>query len=204
MNLPPDISKWDPRFYPSPFRLRFELGGETFGTDQPVPRFVQAFGRARQVAREAFEGSKCVFGIAAAWENSHDDLFAPADDGFVALQDAGFSLEPLREWEAPLWPDEPLEEDRVRARWRAFDVSDDFAARDVLMWLQVAHEMRVTPRAPILSYLVDFDRGIILYVYDDRGMDLTAMQPDTLRDLYTARSEWLLDYDRPRMKEAFG
>ena len=204
MNLPPDISKWDPRFYPSPFRLRFELGGDIFGTDRPVPRFVQAFGRARQIAADAFESSNRVFGIAAAWDDSQDEIFAPADDGFVALREAGFTLEPLVEWQAPLWPDEPIEEDQITARWRAFDLSDDLASRDVLIWCQVAYEMRVTPKAPILSYLVDFDRGIILYVYDDRGMDLTAIQPDTLRELYTARTEWLLDYDRPRMKEAFG
>jgi len=202
MDLPSDMSKWDPRSYPSPFRLRFELGGETFGSDKPVPRFVQAFGRAKQIALEVFEPSQRVFGVVAAWSNPHNDLFAPEEDGFTALREAGFALAPVHEWRAPLWPNE-LGEDQVPARWSTFDLTSDIAARDVLIWCAIAYEMGITPKAPVMSYLADFERGIILYVYDDRGMDLIALAPEPLLEIYAARSEWLLDHDRPRMKLAF-
>ena len=196
------MSKWDPRSHPSPFRLRFELGGERFGADQPVPRFLQAFGRARQIASEVFEPSQRVFSVVAAFPHSHNDLFAPAEDGLAALRQAGFALAPAHEWQAPLWPNEQ-QEDQVPARWSTFDLTGDIVARDVLIWCAVAYEMGIRPKAPVMSYLADFERGIIFYVYDDRGMELIASAPDPLLALYADRSDWLLDYDRPRMKLAF-
>jgi len=202
MALPSDISKWDPRSSPSLFRLRFELGGEAFGTDQPVPRFVQAFDRARQIAGEAFAPSQHLFGVVAAWSKPQDDPSGPAEDGMAALRQAGFALAPVQEWQAPLWPGEPPE-DQVPARWGAFDLTGDIAARDVLIWCAIAGEMAITPAAPVVSYLVDVGRGVTLYIYDDRGMDLTAITPEPLLDIYAGRSEWLLACDRPRMKLAF-
>ncbi|HEX6376889.1 MAG TPA: DUF3885 domain-containing protein [Allosphingosinicella sp.] len=202
MALPPDASHWDLAFRSSPFRLRFELGGETFGSDAPVPRFVQAFGRARQLASEAFERSRRVCGIVASWPDSAHDLFAPAEDGFQALAAAGFAAPLLREWAAPLGID-PDDDERVPARWRAFDLTGDLAGRDVLLWCSVAYEMAVSPKAPVMPFLADFERGLLLHVYDDRGMDLTALGPDPLLDLYRSRSDWLLDHDRERMRLAF-
>lgn len=169
-----------------------------------MPRFVQAFGRARQVAHDLFQPSRRLFGIVAASEDTRNDLFAPADDGFAALHAAGFAATPVREWREPLWPAHEDDEPQPPALWRAFDLTGDLAARDVLLWCSVAYEMGITPTAPVISYLADFDRGVTLYVYDDRGMDVTAFEPGPLRELYAARDEWLLDYDRERMAEAFG
>jgi hypothetical protein len=198
MDLPSDMSKWDPRSHPSPFRLRFELGGVTFGIDQPVPRFIQAFGRAKQLAAEVFEPSRRVFGVVATWSEPH----ASSQSRLADLRDAGFTADPVHEWQAPLWPDEP-KEDQIPARWMTFDLTDNVAARDVLIWCSVASEMRIGPRAAVIPYLADFVRGIILYVYDDRGMDIISFEPAPLLELYAARNEWLLDYDRPRMRQVF-
>lgn len=97
MMLEPFSEQWLAPFRSSPFSLRFELGGETFGNDAPVPRFMQAFGRARQVAREVFEDSQRMFGIVAAFPNSANDIFAPARDGCAALAAAGFKCRPMHE-----------------------------------------------------------------------------------------------------------
>ena len=63
--------------------------------------------------------------------------------------------------------------------------------------------MSVLPEAPVLSKLVDVERGVTVYVYDDRGMDITALSPDPILELYKQFDTWLLDYDRSRMSEAF-
>ena len=202
MKLPTFSDQWRAPFQCSPFRLRFELGGEIFGIDAPVPRFSQAFDRARNVADEVFESTKRLFAI-VAWPTTGRDFSAPGDDGFEAIAKAGFRSTPAAEWTAPLWPEED-DEDRVPALWRAFDISEDRVARDVLLWCAVSLETAITPKAPVISYLIDFDRGISLYVYDDRGMDVTAVDRDSLLRVYRARREWLLDYDRARMIEAFG
>jgi hypothetical protein len=44
---------------------------------------------------------------------------------------------------------------------------------------------------------------VTVYAYDDRGMDITALGPDPIVELYTRFDTWLLDHDRPRMSEAF-
>jgi len=64
--------------------------------------------------------------------------------------------------------------------------------------------MSIHPKAPVTSFLVDFERGILAYVYDDRGMDVTALERDTLLEIYQTRNDWLLRYDKDRIVEAFG
>lgn len=196
MTFEPPSERWLAPFRSSPFSLRFELGGEAFGNDAPVPRFLQAFGRATQVAREVFEGSGQVFGIVAAYPD-------PAGDGFAALEAAGFTRRPLSEWQAPMWPDQAEEEDRVPCRWRQYDLTGEAVQRDVLLWCAVSCEMAVAPKAPVDSFLADFGRNILLHVYDDRGMDVTALDRETLLPVYRRRGEWLLDHDRARMSDAF-
>jgi hypothetical protein len=56
---------------------------------------------------------------------------------------------------------------------------------DILLWGQIAREIGVTPQAPVLSQLVDVERGVTVYAYDDRGMDITALSPDPIVELYT-------------------
>ena len=199
----PFSDQWYAPFRHAPFSLRFALGGEVFGNDAPVPRFVQAFGRARQVADEVFAPSERLLGIVAAGLDTAHDIFAPADDGFAALAEAGFNRPCLGEWTGALFPGD-AEEDHVPARWRAFDLGGDLAARDVLLWCSIAYEMAIAPKAPVLAYLADPERGILLHVYDDRGMDVTSVRRDPLLPVYHGRTEWLLDHDRPRMAEAFG
>jgi hypothetical protein len=52
MKAPQISTEWLKPFRLSPFSLRFELGGETFSNDAPVPRFIQAIERARDVTRD--------------------------------------------------------------------------------------------------------------------------------------------------------
>ncbi|MET1110479.1 MAG: DUF3885 domain-containing protein [Allosphingosinicella sp.] len=204
MKLEPISGQWLAPFRASPYSLRFELGGETFGNEAPVPRFLQAFGRASQIVQEVFEGSRQLLGIVAAVPIPAGDLFAPARDGFEALVAAGFTLEPLSEWQAAMWPDQVEEEDREQCRWRSYDLGTEPLQRDVLLWCAISLEMAVTPKAPVSSFLADFDRNLLLHVYDDRGMDVIALDREPLLQTYRRRDAWLLDYDRERMREAFG
>jgi len=74
---------------------------------------------------------------------------------------------------------------------------------DILLWNQVAHDMGVTPQAPVVSKLVDPKRGVSVHAYDDRGMGVTSVARETIAGLYRQFDEWLLDYDRDRMVAAF-
>ena len=196
--------QWLAPFRASRFSLRFELGGDVFGNDRPVPRFSQAFDRAREIARDVFASSEQLLGIVAAPFGSENDFYAPAPDAFAALNAAGFEARAIGEWQAPLWPEQSADEDRVACHWRSYDLSDDPAGQDVLLWCAVAYEMLISPKAPVMPFLADFDRNIVLHVYDDRGMDVTALDREVLLPLYASRQDWLLNYDRRRIDETFG
>ncbi len=99
------------------------------------------------------------------------------------------------------YPDQEEDAEARPCEHRAVSVTWDQA--DILLWSQIARDIGVTPQAPVLSKLVDVERGVTVYAYDDRGMDITALSPDPIVELYTQFDTWLLDHDRPRMSEAF-
>ncbi|MEN7535827.1 DUF3885 domain-containing protein [Aurantiacibacter flavus] len=63
--------------------------------------------------------------------------------------------------------------------------------------------MLVSP-LPASPYLIDWQREIIVFPYDDRGMDVVATSRATLQSSYDLFRDWLLDHDRPRMDRTFG
>ena len=193
---------WAARFGFEDVRLRFELGGEEFdNTAQSVPRFLQAHRRASTVADALFRES-CI-GV-VAWNGR---LPNPAgvpdevDDGFVALQSTGFHAPQIGEWQAVLYPD-PGDEADV---WdiRSYDMGPNKIARDILLWHAVASEMPIYPSAPVVVFLIDPSTSVMMHIYDDRGMDVSAYDGATLHGLYSRFADWLLDYDRERMAKLF-
>jgi len=197
---------WAEPFNASAFRLRFELGGDFSNADEVVPRFVRAFGKARTIIHDALAPAERVIAIVGCWPQSENDLFAPAEEGFEALKQAGFRSQPFAEGKGghPRYGNSDDEEWQRSATWRAFDLTSTISDRDVAIWCAVAYEMAVSPKAPVTSFLIDLDRGILVHVYDDRGMDLISLSPETLEECYQKHNEWLLDYDRERIAAAFG
>lgn len=61
-------------------------------------------------------------------------------------------------------------------------------------------------RNPLLNgrcLLVNHTKAIVLDLYDDRGMDVVALEKSTLDKLYETHSEFILDYDRKRIDEIY-
>jgi hypothetical protein len=193
--------------FDSPYRLRFELGGEVHeNTTAPVPRFIQALERCRAVADAVFASSEQVIAVVGSSPEPARDFYAPTKASFAALYAMGLRLSPMAEWKASL-DDVDLDDDDEPPPsflWRAFDITGSPASRDVLLWSSVTYEMPIQPAAPVIPFLADTRRGILLHVYDDRGMDVTATAAEPLLPIYRSFDRWLLDYDRERMRAAFG
>jgi hypothetical protein len=192
---------WSQAFRSSPYRLRFELGGETFDNiAQPVPRFIQAFHRAQTIANALFSRSTSLTAILAVLPKG--EVAAQGKKPFKALKALGFrGPAPWCEWSAPLDPNDDGD-DEMLLDWQAINLTDP-AMRDALLWTSIALEMPIRPKAAVLSFLTDFDAGVMLHVYDDRGMDVCAIARPAIERLYRQFDCWLLDYDRPRMAAAF-
>jgi hypothetical protein len=61
-------------------------------------------------------------------------------------------------------------------------------------------------RYPSISgkcYFVNHTTGLVLHLYDDRGMDVVAQTRATLLPVYEAHNDLLLNWDRARMDELF-
>jgi hypothetical protein len=121
---------------------------------------------------------------------------------YDVLGEMGIPTTPLEAtWMGYAYPRQEKDAETRPCEHCAISVTWDQA--DILLWSQIAHDLGVVPQAPALSKLVDVERGVTVYAYDDRGMDITALSPDPIVELYTRFDAWLLDYDRARMSEAF-
>ncbi|WP_342042123.1 DUF3885 domain-containing protein [Bacillus sp. OTU2372] len=52
-------------------------------------------------------------------------------------------------------------------------------------------------------YVITINKKTIFHVYDDRGCDLLATSPKTIRDIYEKYNDWILDYDRNEIDKVF-
>jgi hypothetical protein len=193
---------WQRELWASPYRLRFELnqGG------RPVNTFTSSYDRARCLARAALP-SEQVMAVIAAYPDPSRELGAKwrgwaRRKAYDVLKEMGV---PTTASEATWMGHTYLHQvdDAEADPWEHRAVSVTWDQADILLWSQIAHDMAVTPQAPVLCKLVDVERGVTVYAYDDRGMDITALSPGPIAELYSRFDAWLLDYDRPRMSEAF-
>jgi hypothetical protein len=52
-------------------------------------------------------------------------------------------------------------------------------------------------------YFININKKTILHVYDDRGCDLLATSPESIRNIYEGYNDWILDYDRNEIDKVF-
>jgi len=199
LSLGPD---WQRDLWPSQNRLRFELGqGGSY-----VNIFTSSYDRARALARAALPTNE-VTGVIGAYPDPKRELGAKwrgwtKGTAFGLLEKMGVpTMSKEAEWKGYWRPEDEADDEAKPWLHRAVRLTWDQA--DILLWNQIAHDIGVTPQAPVMSKLVDVERGVSVYAYDDRGMDITALSKGSISELYTRFDAWLLDYDRPRMSEAF-
>jgi hypothetical protein len=139
----------------------------------------------------------------ASWVIRHSHGETTSMTGFDSLKAMGVSTDqPEATWEGYVYPEDEGDREVPPCQHRAVSVSWDEA--HILLWNQIAQDVGVEPRAPVLSKLVDRERGVVVNAYDDRGMDIIALSPNPIEDLYRRFDAWLLDCDRPRMASVFG
>ncbi len=179
-------------FYEFEYALRFELGGEDWGMNRPIRRFMQAHDRAKSIADFIFHESKEVYAVISS-------------DGDENSTGADFSRLQL------CYPDIRKKDFAYRTSygdgsfryWHVAKITDTISMHE-LLWLDIASEMPVEPRSNgHQTYLVDFENSTALHAYDDRGMDVFSTKRDNLRKTYTTFRQWLLAYDIKRMQLNF-
>ena len=64
-------------------------------------------------------------------------------------------------------------------------------------------DMGIKPSIFHKVYFINLSKNTIFHVYDDRGCDVLATSPDTIRDIYNTYNDWILDYDRNKIDTVF-
>ena len=199
LSLGPD---WQRGLWASEYRLRFDLnqGGP------PVNMFTKSYDRARTLARAALPGDEVV-GVVGAYPDPTRELGAgqrgwTTGTSLDCLRRMGVPTEaPIATWTGPWWPEGEAGE--KAEPWAQLALGLTWDQADILLWNQIAHDIGVSPQAPVMSKFVDLTRGVSVNAYDDRGMDITALDAHRISELYIRFDAWLLDFDRPRMSALF-
>lgn len=64
-------------------------------------------------------------------------------------------------------------------------------------------DMGIKPRIFHMVYFININKNTIFHIYDDRGCDVLATSPNTIRDMYHTYNDWILDYDRNKIDKVF-
>ncbi|TGE14132.1 DUF3885 domain-containing protein [Hymenobacter elongatus] len=61
-------------------------------------------------------------------------------------------------------------------------------------------------RSPVIRgdvFFLNVSRSLIFHMYDDRGLDIIAVDKETLQPLFATYNRWIPDYDRERIEVTF-
>jgi len=92
--------------------------------------------------------------------------------------------------------------DRFTLRWTRFH-SRSFGYGDVFQAIGNTDHAR-TPSLSSRVYFVNPRTGVMLHMYDDRGLDVICWRRQPLVELYAQFHDWVLEYDREQIMSALG
>ncbi len=185
-----------PVYYNYPGGLRFELS-EAGGA---IEQFITALRKATQVCSDVFRDQQSVVVCLRA----HSNVIAETSRQVVrALRDAGISIPRERSlWRAPIesddWWDEHTPEFWINL---AFAVPVD--RLQALLWCALATDFPIEPNPSCMLFLFNLPQQLMVWPYDDRGMDVVGPNHALLSQLYHQHNRYLLDYDRDEMDRVF-
>jgi hypothetical protein len=189
-------------FYAFENALRFDLEIAESDTYRPMRQFSLAYERADTIAQEFFANSSDVYVLFSSY-----GLEKPRKRRLRHTEFCGIERSAVQHISMTAQQDE----DHIAAfgsdvfrHWDMAKLSDKQSIADIV-WLGVASEMEIRPAFydSTEAYLVDVSNGLLLHVYDDRGMDVAATSNARLSGLFARHKDWLLDYDRPLMNSRF-
>ncbi|WCN15511.1 DUF3885 domain-containing protein [Marinomonas mediterranea] len=99
------------------------------------------------------------------------------------------------------WVDD---EDFANSRWHyiAFEVPLECLVN--ALWCALATDLGgIEPSPSANIYLFNLEKSVMIFPYDDRGMDVVGKNKLLLQGLYNQFGNYLLDYDREAMDAVF-
>lgn len=187
-----------PLFYQYPGGLRFELSEP----GAPIERFLTAITKASDVFKGVFQPSEQVLVCLrnycwGARPFAHRKALAE-------LRRAGVRIPRLRSiWMEQVCDDYWFEPD-TPVFWVNVAFQVEPALLRSLLWCAFAADLGVIrPRSKCAIYLFNMDARIMVWPYDDRGMDVVGPNHERLEYLFHEYHRYLFEYDLEAMMETF-
>ncbi|MEV9503529.1 DUF3885 domain-containing protein [Bacillus safensis] len=197
----PDLVLTPPLFYGWPFSLRFEVADWSLGKESIV--LEKAGDRAFEIVKYAFDPEDEMLLVTDVYtEHELTKRKLLVYQKYVHRQVRKRLRHELLTYVRPEIEDSltlerftlkcQLQDIRLRPLLHAI-CQEDFYAPNQILKGKLRYEI----------YLMNVSKKMIFHLYDDRGCDLIAAEPERLRPVYEGLQHWLLDYDRPQMDRLF-
>jgi Domain of unknown function (DUF3885) len=186
-----------PLFYSHPGGLRFELSeGGTF-----LEQFLLAMRKATEICADIFTDQEPISVCLRAHTRSNPFFHRKI---LSNLNAAGIVIPKIREiWLEPIDAEDWFEE--TQAEWWlnvAFEASPTLIQN--FLWCALSRDFGlIRPNPGCLVYLFNLNSELLVWAYDDRGMDVVGPNKTALEKLYIRHSKYLLEYDRAVMNATF-
>lgn len=204
-----EIKLEKPLFYNNPFGLRFEIGPTEIG--------VWANREKRQLNEKYFnaalERAQRIFDTAFSSSDDISIVYQIFSDGRRKIKKSCYVLRQINTdstKEIAFSDHRELYSENLNykcQRWRRATVSDlkieDANVNKILLALINTDFSSRSPSIGGECYFINHTKGLVLNLYDDRGMDVVALKKETLLPLYKTYNEWLLNYDREHIDQMF-
>ncbi|SEO18482.1 DUF3885 domain-containing protein [Pseudomonas sp. ok266] len=186
-----------PLFYSCPGGLRFELS-ETGGI---IEQFLTALRKSTTICSDIFSDAATFVACLRTHSGNHGFTHRAA---IRAFRSAGIDIPPERS----IWSEE-------------IDVEEWYCEEEPEYWINIAFEAPITSLQAFLwcaltkdfgaiepnphcdVYLFNLPKQVMVFPYDDRGMDVVGPNAPLLSQLYERHNQYLLDYDRSAMDATF-
>lgn len=205
-----EIKLEKPLFYNNTFGLRFEIGPADNGVwtnfDKGILNsyyFNTAFARAVSI---------------------FESVFLPNDDISIAYQTFSYRRNKIRKGNFVLKQVSDIKNRNIRFTKHREIYSPDLYGKRMCLRRVTVTDLKVkdvcsrnillalvntdfgSKRQPSIHgecFFINHTKGLVLNLYDDRGLDVVALKKDALQNLYRSHNEWILDYDREQIDRVF-
>ena len=178
-----------------PCGLRFALGGKAQAVSDPLP-FLQAVDRARAILR-ALWPKPSTAALLIYMREDERDARAMHSETVASLASCGLDPRMFRHIGATPKTlhaaDGAPYDSWLHIHFCEAPVDCDMADR--ALWGAIAAETPIRPKLESCAHpvFVDFGARIAAHVYDDRWMDVVAMEADSLRVLHRRYADWIFE-----------
>lgn len=191
-----------PNFW-SDINIRFELG-DPFdnGTDE---RINQVITRVTTLFEDIFEQGDTIHLYIKDWGNNTDLMFGNTTPDYLYLLLGHPKLEETIMYEHDEDTDELGNTIQVERPYKVKTLCDALSSipyRDILTGI-ANYEQGRKPSIGQQVYFINIKKGIVFYMYDDRGCVIFSKTKERLQHMYVNFNNWLVDYWRAYFDSLF-